>query len=373
MSEVPFHRPAPSPDHLQWVRDALRGVFEADDITMGAMSGRGVRIRGRFLVESRQAYEHLAPLFRYRGHTVLFRYEGDDTIILAMPGIVEPTPNNRWLPVVLAVLTVISMLVTHMLLFEVPTLTRANVIQALPRAAQFTASLVAILLAHEMGHYFTARHFGVAVTPPYLIPFPFSPFGTMGAVIRMKDIPPNRKSMLLIGAAGPLAGLVLAIPILLLGLSLSQLAPLPAEGGYVLEGNSILYAALKYLVFGQALPAGGMDVMLHPIAMAGWAGLLVTSFNLIPAGQLDGGHIAHALLGRRARYLTWAIIALLAILGVFWQGWLLWAVLIFFLARAQMGPLDDISPLEAGEIAVAVVLLVLFVLTFTPFPMRFIN
>jgi membrane-associated protease RseP (regulator of RpoE activity) len=155
-------------------------------------------------------------------------------------------------------------------------------------------------------------------------------------------------------------------------LSLSEVAPLPSEGPYSMEGNSLLYLALKLLSFGQVLPTGGMDVNLHPIAFAGWAALLVTSLNLIPAGQLDGGHVAYALLGARARYLAWAVLALLLALSIWWQGWLLWAALVFFFSRRALLPLDDVSPLNRTEVVVALVLLALFVLTFTPIPLRLI-
>lgn len=299
----------------------LRGIMEVEDVTTGGTQGRTVRVRGRFRVDPSEAYERLAPWFRARGHTVLLRREG--------------------------------------------------ILRAVGEGWGFVASLLAILVSHEFGHYFMARRFGVAVSLPYLIPMPISPFGTMGAVIRMKDIPPNRRAMLLIGAAGPLAGLAVAIPVLLYGLSLSQVTPLPASG-YSMEGNSLLYAGLKYLIFGRLLPSGGEDVFLHPVAFAGWAGLLVTSFNLIPAGQLDGGHVAYALLGQRTRYLNWAILGVLLVMGLFWQGWFLWAFLVFIFSRARVSPMDDVSPLTPVGIAVAVSLLVLFVLTFTPVPLRIV-
>jgi membrane-associated protease RseP (regulator of RpoE activity) len=135
-----------------------------------------------------------------------------------------------------------------------------------------------------------------------------------------------------------------------------------------MEGNSLLYAALKILVFGRFLPSGGYDVMLHSIAFAGWAGLLVTGLNLIPAGQLDGGHIIYALLGERARYLTIAIIIALLGLSWLWRGWLIWAFLIFIFSRAQATPLDDITSLTPSQRLVAIGMMILFVLVYVPVP-----
>ena len=260
----------------------------------------------------------------------------------------------------------------------------------------FAASLLAILLAHEFGHYLAGRYHKTHVTLPYFLPFPFSPFGTMGAFIQLKEPPKNKRVLLDIGIAGPLAGLVVAIPVLLLGLSLSEVAPItmsPGEG-FILEGNSILYLLSKYAVFGQLLPApssydglspllywtryfftgqplplGGVDVMVHPVAWAGWAGLLVTALNLIPAGQLDGGHVLFVLFGRRARALLPFILAGLIALGFVWNGWWLWAALIFFLGRVYAEPLDQITTLDPRRRAVAVLGLIVFVLVFTPVPL----
>ena len=359
------------PGDMLWIRELLANDFSVDDITMGAMKGRAVRVRGHFLTDAQRAYKRLAPAFRERGRTLLMRREEGETSLFIVSGTIAPTPNKRWLPLALAVLTVISILITATLR-EVAELTWPNIVRGLGNGAAFTATLLAILVSHELGHYFTARHFGVAATLPYLIPFPLSPFGTMGAVIMMKDIPPSRRAMLLIGAAGPLAGLIVTLPLLVLGLSLSEVQPLPSAGGYVMEGNSILYGLIKLLMFGRWLPQGGIDVMLHPVAYAGWAGLLVTSLNLIPAGQLDGGHAAYALLGAKSKYLTWAMIAVLIPMGLVWNGWLLWAALIYLFSRTRAGPMDDVSPLTSLEMGIAIALLLLFGLTFTPLPLRLV-
>jgi membrane-associated protease RseP (regulator of RpoE activity) len=236
------------------------------------------------------------------------------------------------------------------------------------------------------------------VTLPYFIPLPLSPLGTMGAFIQVKEIPRNRRVMLDIGVAGPLAGLIVAIPVLLIGLSLSQVDRLPmslAESqGLTLEGNSLLYLGLKYIIKGELLPApvsygdqpawlywakyiitgsplplGGRDVLMHPIAWAGWAGLLVTAMNLIPAGQLDGGHILFILLGHKASRLLPVIILILVGLGLFWSGWWLWAFLIFIFGRSHMEPLDLITPLDPSRKLLAALALVIFILVFIPVPL----
>lgn len=357
-------------DELAWLRSLLAGIFAIEDITLGAAGGPAARVRGRFLIDSAAAYARLRSKCRARGYTLLFRRKGKDDLVLLAKAPAKPSPSNKWIPLLLAGATLASMMLSYALFWEASEFTWPAIARNLGRGWGFTLSFLGILVAHELGHYFTARRFGVAVTLPYLIPFPLSPFGTMGAMIRIKSIPPSRRSMLLIGAAGPLAGLAVGIPVLLYGLGLSQVSPLPAQGGYTMEGNSLLYAALKLLAFGRMLPSGGVDVLLHPVAFAGWAGLLVTSFNLIPAGQLDGGHIAYALLGVRARYLNWIVVSMLVVMGIWWQGWLLWAALVFVFSRVGLRPLDDVSPLAPAEIVVAVCLLLLFIATFTPVPLR---
>ena len=191
----------------------------------------------------------------------------------------------------------------------------------------------------------------------------------MGAFISIKEPPPNRKTILAIGIAGPLAGLVVAIPVLLLGLNLSEVRPLvPLEGGFV-EGNSLIYAAMKIAVFGRFLPSGGEDVFLHPVALAGWAGLLVTGLNLIPAGQLDGGHIFFALFGPRvAQYVTMVIAVALLGLGFVWSGWFIWAVLVAVFGLQRTPLLNEVAPLRGGWRLLAIGGLLLFVLAFIPVP-----
>ena len=218
----------------------------------------------------------------------------------------------------------------------------------------------------------------------------------MGAFIQLKEPPKNKRILLDIGIAGPIAGLIIAIPVLLYGLSLSHVEPIVMSPGqsFQIEGNSILYLLSKYIVFGQLLPTpssyeglhpvifwvryfftgqplpvGGFDVIIHPIAWAGWAGLLVTALNLIPAGQLDGGHISYVLFGDRVKIFLPFILIALILLGFVWSGWWMWAALIFFLGRFHAEPLDQITPLDPNRRVLAIAGLVIFILVFTPVPL----
>jgi membrane-associated protease RseP (regulator of RpoE activity) len=262
----------------------------------------------------------------------------------------------------------------------------------------FTVSLLGILTAHEFGHYFAARFHKTEVSLPYFFPFP-SLFGTMGAFIRLKEPPRNRRALLDIGLAGPLAGFILAVPILLVGIALSEISTLPASPhealGTILEGNSLLYLGAKFLVTGELLPMplsygdsspiiywlrylfvglpmpyGGRDILMHPMAWAGWAGLLVTSLNLIPSGQLDGGHTIYVLFGRAATRLRPFLLAVLVLMGFVWSGWYIWAFLIYLMGRTFAVPRDDITPLDPRRRALAYLAIFIFVIVFTPVPLR---
>jgi membrane-associated protease RseP (regulator of RpoE activity) len=374
------------------LREAVEDVFTVEDVTYGKGLGRlhrnrqqVLRLRGQLMLSAEKAFSIIAPRFEALEHTLMLRREDGQDVIYAMPGIVRPTRSNRWVNALLFVVTVISVLFTGATAvgFEGETFSElllyglTHLHLGLPAAA----ALLIPLLAHEFGHYLTARHFGLSATLPYFIPLPYplSPLGTMGAIIRMKGPMPNRKTLLAVGAAGPLAGLIVAVPFLIWGLSISPVTdfnPVTGlgipESGTLLEGNSILYAALKVLIFDRFLPGGGKDVLLDPMAFSAWAALLVTAINLIPAGQLDGGHIAYALLGQKARWVTRAMLALTLVMGFFWQGWWLWTMLIWFFGQQHATPLDDITPLTTRQRLLAAAALIVFVLTFIPVPLRII-
>jgi membrane-associated protease RseP (regulator of RpoE activity) len=261
----------------------------------------------------------------------------------------------------------------------------------------FAATLMAILLCHELGHYVIGRRRGVDVSLPYFIPMPpLITLGTLGAVIRMRKPISDRNALFDVGAAGPIAGLVVAIPLLVIGLYLSPLGPIIRDDN--IEGNSILYALLKYAVFGRWLPSDGIDVQLHPMAFAGWVGLLITMINLMPIGQLDGGHVARAALGQSHEKWSGRLHAALPLVGAvvatvmyvqaqragrdildalsyaLWGAWpwFLWTALLGWMRRraGEYHPPVGESPLDPQRRRYAIAMLVIFLLIATPVPFR---
>lgn len=346
---------------------AIADIFELHDITTGFPRDGFVRLRGSLRLSAREAYDLIGPRFRQLGYTALLRQEAGEQVILAEPGVPQVRRLNPMVNLVLFVLTVASVIFAG--LFFVAPVQAWTWEQIWPGLA-FAASLMAILVAHEMGHYLVARRVGVNISLPYFIPLPINFFGTMGAAELMQGRPRDRRALLAVGSAGPLAGIILAVPILIVGLVLSEVGPIPQGVPLAVEGNSLLYLALKYLLFGRILPGGGYDVFIHPMAFAGWGGLLVTALNLIPVGQLDGGHIIYALLGKRVSWLVWPILVALIILGIWWWPWYLWAAMLFFLGRVYAEPLDDLSPLTRGERALGILMLAILILVFVPVPFR---
>ncbi|MET0386739.1 MAG: site-2 protease family protein [Polyangiales bacterium] len=268
-------------------------------------------------------------------------------------------------------------------------------IESLSSGLSYSVPLMSILLCHELGHYIAARLHRVPASPPFFVPMPISPLGTMGAVILMRDRITRRNALLDIGAAGPLAGLAVALPVLIYGIVTSPIQPLPEHAGYVVEGRSVLYLALLRLLKGP-IPEGS-DIMLSPTAFAGWAGLLVTMINLIPAVQLDGGHVAYALFGERqerySRRVRMALLPIAAIVSLsyglpaLWSGargelllngfapglqWFVWWFLLGMLVRrgGPEHPKTDDYVLSPRRRAVAWATLLLFLALFMPVWLR---
>lgn len=235
-------------------------------------------------------------------------------------------------------------------------------------SAVYTLVLLLILSAHEMGHYWTCRRNGLSATLPFFIPAP-TLIGTMGAFIRIRSPIARKRILFDVGAAGPLAGFAVAVPVLGIGLALSKVVPALPRGQSLLFGEPLLVKLFSALLFGRVGP--GYDVLLHPVAFAGWVGLLVTAINLFPIGQLDGGHILYAVFGARIRVVGRIFLALFVVLGVFfWAGWLLWAVLILILGVKHPPIWDENAALGKWRTIGAALVLIIFVISFTPAPIQ---
>lgn len=237
----------------------------------------------------------------------------------------------------------------------------------------YSLGLLLILGAHELGHYFTAKAHGIQVTPPFFIPVPFA-LGTFGAFIKIKSLTPNRRALFDVAVAGPLVGLVFAIPALLIGLRYSEVVPGHAGPGLAQGGvsvsSSILMACLANLSLGASVLHGN-HLLLHPLAFAGWLGLIVTALNLLPIGQLDGGHMSHALFGsRHARAISIVALASLFLLALFvWPGLLFWAFIVFFIAGTRDAPAaNDLTPVGVPRKVVGYLTFFLLLLIIVPVP-----
>jgi len=234
----------------------------------------------------------------------------------------------------------------------------------------FSVSIMTILLGHEMGHFFASKAHRTKATLPYFIPAP-SIIGTFGAFIKMKSPIFTRKALIDIGSAGPIVGFILSLIACIIGIKMSKVIPLTGnEGDALMLGDSILFFVLVKLILGN-IPQGH-DVLLHSVAFAGWIGLFVTSMNLLPVGQLDGGHIAYALFGNLHSRISRIILFTVAILGVFfWYGWLVWAILLLFLGVDHPPILVWENRLSLSRRMVGIASFIIFLLTFTPTPFKF--
>jgi len=277
--------------------------------------------------------------------------QGEETARVLLTVVVEASVQKfPWLNLLLFVLTVVSVWLSI--------------------GAQFAAWFLAILLFHEFGHFIAARRRKIDTSWPYFIPAPTflgvpSILGTFGAFIQLRSPIRDRRALFDMAAAGPIAGFIVAVVALFVGLSHSTIAGPGTAGGLKL-GESLLFRGIAAIVLPSIGPE--QDIVLSPVAYAGWAGLLVTMFNLMPIGQLDGGHIAYALIGRRQRYGAFAVMIALLVLSFWWPGWL-FLVAIGFLMRPKHPPtlVDDI-PLGRRRIALGWVSMAIFVLTFVPIP-----
>jgi membrane-associated protease RseP (regulator of RpoE activity) len=232
----------------------------------------------------------------------------------------------------------------------------------------FSVPLMSILVVHEMGHFLTGRRHRLDVTPPYFLPA-IPPLGTFGAFIKIRSPITNLRALVEIGASGPIAGAFVAIPMLLVGLYFSEIREVqPDKQGGMNFGSSVILELLCFMRFGQF--SGNATILLHPTALAAWFGLFVTAMNLLPIGQLDGGHVIYALFGRRrAKMISVVVLCVLIPLGILlWPGWIVFGAMAFFLGLNHPPPLDSYTPLDKTGRIIGWTAIILFVLTFIPIP-----
>lgn len=368
----------PSWEELFPIEALLRS--QLDDVLIvqeRRLVGRSLAFGGRLLVKPDVAVERLRPRLARHGYTPFLR-EDQGTVwvhAIAQAEVAEPSRPLVHLGLFLATV-VTTLLAGTLMLGGVPLdeLWRnpSRILVGLP----FAASLLGILGVHEFGHYALGRRHGMPVSLPYFIPVPpIPPFllGTLGAVIRLRGAIRDRRSLFDMAVAGPLAGLVVAVPVYVLGLKLSTVVRIPqgpVEGGYVQFGDALLPKLLERLTLG-ALPPD-FDILLHPVGVAAWFGFFVTALNLIPAGQLDGGHIVYALFGSRHALISKLAVGGLVLIGVAFGSinWLVWAALIVGLMGFRHSPtMDDITPLDGRRRALGLFALILLVLLLPPVPL----
>jgi membrane-associated protease RseP (regulator of RpoE activity) len=247
-----------------------------------------------------------------------------------------------------------------------------------PYGLWYSTTILAILGCHELGHYFACRYYDVDATRPFFLPVPLLMTGTLGAFIRIREPIPSKRMLFDIGIAGPIAGFVVAVPALFIGLMMSDLKPdlpldtLPDNILVYSLGEPLLLKGFSWLLFGT--PPEGFDVSLHPVAFAAWFGLLATALNLFPIGQLDGGHISYAVFGRKSSNVTLAMIACAIVLTYFSRSWLVWTVLttimLLMFGRHHPRTFDEDVPLDPLRRRLAIFAVVMFVLCFTPAPIE---
>ena len=235
----------------------------------------------------------------------------------------------------------------------------------------YSLSILAILGSHEFGHYYACRYYRVDASIPYFLPAPLPLTGTLGAFIRIRQPIPGKRELFDIGIAGPIAGFLVAVPVLFLGMSLSKVTQLPPDTrGFVELGEPLLFKAVSWLFWGT--PPEGYSINMHPMAFAAWFGLLATSLNLFPIGQLDGGHISYAVLGRKSTLVTLATVCCLVGLTFLSSSWIVWTILtvVMLIVFGPRHPrtIDEEIPLDRTRLWLAAFAVVMFILCFTPTP-----
>jgi membrane-associated protease RseP (regulator of RpoE activity) len=306
----------------------------------------------------------------------------DDLGLQTPPPVWRPAPKFQdriWLHVVLFLLTIATTTmvgVEQYLAFQsdfVPLRAVTFSIGLLLRGLWYSGTILAILGCHELGHYFACRYYDVDASLPFFLPIPISITGTLGAFIRIREPIPQKRMLFDIGIAGPIAGFLVAVPALFIGLSMSHVVRVPSDATGLLElGEPLLFKFASWVLWGTQ--PDGYSLNMHPMAFGAWFGLLATALNLFPIGQLDGGHISYAVLGRRSTYVTFATLGAALVLAYTYSSWLVWTGLMFAML-VMFGPrhprvFDEHVPLDRTRLMLALVALAMFALCFTPAPIQ---
>lgn len=242
--------------------------------------------------------------------------------------------------------------------------------EKITKGLPFAVTLMTILMSHELSHYFASKKHGVRATLPYFIPAP-TIIGTFGAFIKMKSPIISRRSLIDIGASGPISGFIISVIATIIGLSMSEIVPSGKIKNGLNLGDSILFSLLSRIILG-VLPADA-DIVLSPVAFAGWIGLFVTSMNLIPVGQLDGGHIAYAFMGEKHSDVSFLLVIIMFIFGMFlWEGWAIWAILLYLLGLRHPPVVYWEFPLDFKRRIIGIISFIIFIITFIPVPFKII-
>ncbi len=346
--------------HLE-IENFLKEVM---DIEFSKMEHFYLVWEGSLKVPEKEALEHITKNADSLNLDVGFKKK-EEGIAVAFRPKPERQESKKWVNVLLLILTFLTTMMAGASYQGVnPFSPIINLLKGLP----LSISIMIILGSHELGHYIMARKNNVDATLPYFIPGP-TIVGTLGAIIKIKSPIRNKNALIEIGAAGPIVGFIFATIAILIGLSLSEVIPISGYEGYVL-GDSILYQLLKKIYFPDL--SIGKDVLLNPIALAGWVGYLITALNLLPVGQLDGGHILYALIGEKTKIVSYVIFGISILLITVWIGWIIWAILFLVIGFKHPPPLDSISPLSRKHKIIGIISLVIFILTFIPVPVRFL-
>lgn len=328
-----------------------------------------------------EKFDNLRRSLSKKGYIPMLRYEGGENLIYVVK---KPKKKHKpiWVNYVLMIATIITTVLTGSILYMGKSdIYNRDISGLMPNVLEifapenlffgallFSLPLLSILFVHEMGHYYISKKHGIDTSLPYFLPippiFPNFNIGTFGALISSHEPMPSKKALFDVGIAGPIAGFIVAIPVTIIGLATSELVKVSeVAAGETILGSSILFSLIAELIFDVS---GEYAISFSPIAFAGWVGLLITAINLLPAGQLDGGHIFRAFFGKKQKYAS-----IVAVFIMVLTGWFFFAIIIIFLIGVtHPPPLNDQTELDIKRKLLFFVALAILILCYIPFPFR---